>query len=236
MLSVLVSGAGRGIGLELARQYAKDGWRVFATCRVPESANQLNEWVQKNEARLSVHLLDVTEPTDIDTLADRLSAEPIDVLINNAAYSPYGGSDLDEARDLSTARSDTMALAFQTNVIGPLAMARAFNPHIAASNQKKIVNISSRFGSVTLRGGGDYVYGPSKSALNAVTKSLSVDLKEQNITVVSMSPGWVRTDMGGADADLSPQESVSAMRETISNLTLSDSGRFLSHEGETVPW
>lgn len=226
MPSVLITGANRGIGLELARQYAADGWRVHACCRAPDDAAELAGIA----GDVSLHGLDVEDLASIDALATGLGDAAIDVLVNNAGlYGPeqsFGKVDL-------AAFDRVMAV----NALGPLAMAERLIEHVARGDRKLIVCVSSLWGSMGANTwGGHYLYGPSKAALNMIVKSASVDLKDRGIAVVAMSPGWVRTDMGGANADLSPEESVASMRRVIAGLGIAGTGRFMSHDGRDAPW
>jgi len=226
MPSVLITGANRGIGLELARQYAADGWRVHACSRDPEKADALRAIA----GDVSVHRLDVADLASIDALVAELGDAAIDVLLNNAGV--YGPEQSFGKVDLS-AFDSVMAI----NALGPLAMTERLIAHVARGDRKLVVCVSSLWGSMGANTwGGHYLYGPSKAALNMIVKSASIDLKDRGISVVAMSPGWVRTDMGGPKADLSPEESVKTMRGVIDGLGIADTGRFMSHDGRDAPW
>ena len=227
MPSVLITGANRGLGLEFTRQYAADGWRVFAACRDPAGARDL----AAVEGDVSAETLDVDDGLQVAALANKLSGQPIDVLINNAGI--YGPKDV--TRD--TVDYDAWGQVFRTNAMSPLAVSAAFAANVAQGGQKKIITLSSIMGSIAENdSSGDFIYRSSKAAVNAVMKSLAGDLKSEGITVVVLHPGWVRTDMGGPDASIEAPESVTGMRAVIAGLKESDSGRFLNYDGTEIPW
>jgi NAD(P)-dependent dehydrogenase (short-subunit alcohol dehydrogenase family) len=227
MPTVLITGANRGLGLEFARQYAADGWRVIACTRVTD-APALRELVAA-APQVSANVLDVTDHTAIDRLATELSAMPIDVLLNVAGVmgsKRFGETDYAEWTHVLT-----------VNVLAPMKMAEAFVQHVASSDQKKIVTLSSRMGSIgDNTSGGYYAYRSSKAAANAVMKSMALDLAGRGIIAVPIHPGWVRTDMGGASAPLQTPDSAAGMRKVIAALTLADSGKFLQYEGQELAW
>ena len=227
MPSVLITGANRGLGLEFTRQYAADGWRVFAACRDPAGARDL----AAVEGDVSAETLDVDDGPQVAALANKLSGQPIDVLINNAGiYGPKGVT-----RD--TVVYDAWGQVFRTNAMSPLAVSAAFAANVAQGGQKKIITLSSIMGSIAENdSSGDFIYRSSKAAVNAVMKSLAGDRKSEEITVVVLHPGWVRTDMGGPDASIEAPESVTGMRAVIAGLKESDSGRFLNYDGTEIPW
>lgn len=227
MPTCLITGAGRGIGLEFTRQYAADGWRVLATCRTAEAARALGDIGDNVQA----HQLDVTDFARVEALAAALSGEAIDLLINNAGiYGPRSMTydSVDYGAWAEVLRVDTMA---------PLKVSAQFTPHVARSTLKRIVTLTSKMGSMADNGsGGAYVYRSAKAALNAVMRSLAIDLRSKGIVVVVLHPGWVRTDMGGSGATLEVFESVAGMRDVIDRLRPEDSGRFLNYDGTMAPW
>ena len=227
MPSVLITGANRGLGLEFTRQYAADGWRVFAACRDPAGARDL----AAVEGDVSAETLDVDDGPQVAALANKLSGQPIDVLINNAGI--YGPKNV--TRD--TVVYDAWGQVFRTNAMSPLAVSAALAANVAQGGQKKIITLSSIMGSIAENdSSGDFIYRSSKAAVNAVMKSLAGDLKSEGITVAVLHPGWVRTDMGGPDAAIEAPESVTGMRAVIAGLKESDSGRFLNYGGTEIPW
>jgi NAD(P)-dependent dehydrogenase (short-subunit alcohol dehydrogenase family) len=226
MPTVFITGANRGIGLEFARQYAGAGWRVIATCRDPE----LGRALKALEGDVRRYALDVTDDGQIAALARTLAGEPIDILINNAGV----GGPHDTFGD-----SDTTAWlkVLRVNSIGPLHMAERFVANLERSQRKLVVNITSKMGSIGENaGGGSYAYRTSKAALNMITRTMANDLRSRGIIVIAVSPGWVKTDMGGVNALITAGESVGEMRAKIDTLTLADSGHFFSYDGRCVPW
>ncbi len=231
MATILITGANRGLGLEFATQYAGAGWRVHATCRDPDAADALNALARAAPAEVAVHRLDVADRAHARTLAAALAGEPIDVLLNNAGVS--GG----RHRVFGKTDYAQWERTLGVNVLGPMRVAEAFADRVAASARRLIVCVSSRMGSIAANvDGGSYVYRSSKAALNAVVKSLAADLGDRGITVVAIHPGWVRTDMGGAHASLSPAISVGALRSMIDRLAPADNGTFLNYDGVEIPW
>lgn len=225
---VLITGANRGIGLEFVHQYAQDGWRVFACCRNPEKATEL-EALANTYRNIQILPLDVADFAQIDALALQLKDEKIDVLINNAGVYPDSA-----VGDINT---DHWLDAFKVNAMAPLKMAEAFTSHIAKSQLKKIATLSSKMGSIDDNtSGGSYIYRSSKVAANMVMKSLSIDLKPLGISVVTLHPGWVRTEMGGPSALIDTKTSVSGLRRVIEHLTLDTSGQFVAYDGKAINW
>ena len=223
MPRVLVTGANRGIGLEFVRQYAADGWHVIACCRKPGEADAL----KKLKGEVSIEALDVTDDDQIAKLGARLKGQAIDLLINNAGI--YGS------------RKGTGTAAWldvlRVNTIGPFRLAEALSPHVARSERKLIVSLTSGMGSIASNDDGGFpMYRSSKAALNMVMKGLSVELKAQGVTVVVFSPGWVKTDMGGKSAPLTVHDSITSLRKTIAKLKPADSGKFLNYDGKPLPW
>ena len=226
MPSVLLTGANRGLALEFARSFAGDGWRVHACCRHPEKATALKAL----SGDIHRHRLDVTDSLQVANLARSLRGEPIDLLLNNAGLigtaAVFGKVDYDDWLEV-----------FKVNTMAPLRLAERFIEHVAAGELKLIANVSSRLGSIAHNEeGGRYIYRSTKAALNMVVKSMAIDLEPRGITVVAFHPGWVRTDMGGPDGDLSPEESVADMRQLIGRLTFKDSGKFFNHDGSLIDW
>ncbi len=220
----LVTGANRGIGLELARQLKAAGHDVVGTARNPDEAKEL--------AALGVRVmqLDVTDAASVARLAEALKGTPIEVLVNNAGVT--GGGSTIESMDIEAARR-----AFEVNAIGPMRVTQALLPNLKAGSRRMVVSISSRLGSIAKNESGGYAgYRESKAALNMFMRSLAVEMKASDFICIAMSPGWVRTDMGGSSATLSPEESVSGMLRTLNALTPKDSGRYLSYDGSELPW
>jgi NAD(P)-dependent dehydrogenase (short-subunit alcohol dehydrogenase family) len=227
MPTALITGANRGIGLRFARRYGADGWRVLATCRNPNTAGELSEV----EGDLQIEALDVTDQQRVDDLAESLGGEAIDVLINNAGIAARNSGTFGELDPYAWSQG------FRVNTIAPLLIAQAFVEHVAASDRRKMAFVTSRLGSIALNeDGGRYAYRSSKAALNMACKSLAADLAPRGITVAVFHPGWVRTDMGGPGAPVTPEDSAAGMCKVIEGLTLADSGGFFDYDGDRVPW
>ncbi len=231
MPTILLTGANRGLGLEFARQYAAEGWRIFAACRVPGAAKDLQELAAEGGGRVRILPMDVTDTGSVRAAAAGLKGQPIDVLLNNAGV---GGTRGERFGNVDYA---AWAKVLDINSLGPLRVVEAFVENVAQGEQKRIVTITSGMGSIAdNNSGGRYAYRSSKAAVNMVMKSVAVDLAPRGITCVVLSPGWVRTDMGGPDGELSPAESITALRSVIAALRPEDSGRFLSRNGKSYPW
>jgi NAD(P)-dependent dehydrogenase (short-subunit alcohol dehydrogenase family) len=227
MPTVLLTGANRGLGLEFARQYAARGWRVHACCRKPADAPDLAALAGPN---LVVRALDVRDFEAVAGLAREI-ADPIDVLLANAGiYGP-------EKTSLGRIDYAAWAEVFAVNTMAPLRLAECFVEHVARSERKTIACVSSFMGSVGGNSGGrHYLYRSSKAALNAVVKSLAIDLRDRGVKAVTLHPGWVKTDMGGADADLEIPASVAGVVGVLERLRPEDSGKFLNYDGSELPW
>jgi NAD(P)-dependent dehydrogenase (short-subunit alcohol dehydrogenase family) len=212
MPTALITGAGRGLGLELARQYAADGWRVIGTERGAKAK----------------YRLDVTDRKQVAALAKALKGEPIDLLFCNAGITGKKGM------APGNFDYDSWEEVLRVNVLGAAAVAEAFMDQVAKSERRIIAMMSSRLGSITESSGMTLPYSTSKAALNMLVKGLAAT--QRGVIVVALSPGWVRTDMGGESAPLSPEASVTGLRRVIAGLKPDDSGKFLSHEGKPIPW
>jgi NAD(P)-dependent dehydrogenase (short-subunit alcohol dehydrogenase family) len=236
MATVLVTGASRGIGLELVRQYAGEGWSVFACCREPTTARALQS-VASAQRTIRIHQLDVSDLAAIDGLAKELRGQPLDALINNAGlYGPRAGIDHDPGQVFGHMDFARWRQLFAVNTMAPFRMAEAFVEHVAASEQKKIVALTSRMSSIAETSGSFHAYRTTKAALNMAMASLARDLAPRGIRIGLFSPGWVRTDMGGSSAPLAVDESVRALRQRIAELNDADSGAFLDYDGKRLPW
>jgi len=230
--TILITGANRGIGLEFVKQYAADGWRVLACCRSLESAAELDTLAQQSNDLIIVHQLDISDFSQIERLSLELVGQELDVLLNNAGIYPDAGSGAFGATNY-----EAWMHAFQVNTMAPLKMAETFAGNVARGQQKKIINITSKMGSIADNsGGGAYIYRSSKTALNMVTKSLAVDLAPRGIIAAVLHPGWVQTDMGGPNALITTQQSVTGMRQVIARLNTKDSGKFYGYDGQEIPW
>lgn len=222
--TVVITGANRGLGLEFARQFVAAGANVIGTARRPEEAAELKALGARVEE------LDVADGKSVARFAARLGALPVDILINNAGV---GG----RALSLEKLDVDELDRYFQVNCLGAMRVTQALLPAMRQGSRKLIVNITSSLGSLQLNDhGGYYGYRESKAALNMFTRSLAGELEPPGFICVVINPGWVRTDMGGPQAPLLPQESVGGMIKVIDGLKPADTGTFLDYRGERQPW
>ena len=230
-MKVLITGASRGIGLEMVRYGMDKGWDVLACCRNPQQAEKLLSMAQLSNGRVSVYLADMSELATLQALAYELRHEAIDMLINNAGV--YGS----DKNSFGKVDALDWVETFKVNTIAPMKMSELFVEQLALGQLKTIACLSSKMGSMEDNtSGGSYIYRSSKAALNAVVKSLSHDLADKGLKCVALHPGWVKTDMGGSNAEISTKESVAQMFDTLLNLKAEDSGRFIDIDGTDIPW
>ncbi|KAL2093647.1 hypothetical protein ACEWY4_010959 [Coilia grayii] len=248
--SMLITGASRGLGLQMVKDLVKRNERpkkIIATARNPAAANELQE-ITRSFPGVHVVALDVVSQPSIHSASEEVASivgtEGLNCLINNAA--------INISTDLNTVTGDAMMKTFESNAVAPLLVTKAFLPQLqaAAAAQKTtgmgvhraaVINVSSTLGSIQLNWGDgaqfkSYAYRTSKSALNMVTRCLATDLEAEGILCLALHPGWVRTDMGGPQAPLSPEESISSVLSVISSVTEKDHGGFLDYTGNTLPW
>jgi NAD(P)-dependent dehydrogenase (short-subunit alcohol dehydrogenase family) len=231
MPTVLITGANRGLGLEFTRQYLSDGWGVIAACRHPTQASALLRLERDAKGTLTVVEMDVADSASVLRAAARVPDAPIDVLINGAGV--MGGA----GQSLGAIDYHDWIQVLEVNVLGAARVCEAFLERMAASERRLIVTITSGMGSLADNTSGGFIaYRTSKAAVNMLMRSVAVDLKSRGITCVVINPGWVKTDMGGANARLSPAESIAAMRQLIAKLRPKDSGKFFNHDGREYPW
>lgn len=224
MSTWLITGANRGIGLEFVRQLAARNQRVIAVCRNPQAAAEARTIAARTLAA------DVSNEASLAALAAELGGEPIDVLINNAGVSS-------ETRTLADCTAERLASVLTVNAIGPILTTRALLPRLRDSKRRLIVHISSQLGSIANNtGGSSYGYRASKAAINQLNRSLAAELAPDGFTCLAMHPGWVRTDMGGPNATLSPQQSVASMLGVLDAATPAQNGAFLNFDGTVLPW
>ncbi|WP_067224489.1 SDR family oxidoreductase [Stappia indica] len=228
--TLVLTGANRGIGLELARRFlAAGGWRIHAGCRDPENADALAELARTHPDRLTVHPLEVTDAASVSAFAQALGDTPVDLLLNNAGM-------LNPHQTLDDLDFDAWERELQVNTLAPMRMALALRPQLRRAANPRIVTISSQMGSLARPRSGSYAYRSSKAAVNKAMQGLALDLHGEGICVVVMHPGWVRTDMGGSSAEIDPPESAAGIFSVATRLTLADTGRFLQWNGEEHPW
>jgi len=223
--TVLITGANRGLGLEFARQYAADGWKVIGTARKPAEAADLKALMVR------VLQLDVADADSVTKLAAALEDQPVDLLINNAGIMDRDSSSIENID------FDSVERVLEVNTIGPMRVTQALLGNLRSGSSKQIVHITSGLGSIENNTRGGFLgYRESKAALNMFNRSLAAELGDEGFTCVVMSPGWVQTDMGGAGATLTPGESIAGMKNVIGGLTVEDNGTYQSWDGEILPW
>lgn len=224
MPSIFITGTSRGLGLEFARQYSAAGWSVTAACRDPSKAPDLAELGVETVA------LDLADAESIRRAAESLRGRSFDILLSNAGL--YGEGQ--QFGRLSEAEWERVMLV---NAIAPLKLTEAFLPHLLAGQNKLVVFLTSKMGSIADNSsGGAYIYRSSKAALNAAVKSLSIDLAPRGVTTLLLHPGWVQTDMGGPNALVSPEDSIAGMRRIIEAVEPGQKLKFLDYTGAPVPW
>jgi len=234
MPTMLITGANRGLGLGLAQTYLDAGWSVVAAGR---SSSPELEALQVES--LEFHALDLTDDAQLDDLAGRLASRTIDVLINNAGRMAKDELERGKESVQGFGHFDRSLWhqVFDINLFTPMALAERLAENLARAERGKIITLSSTLGSMALnRFGGLYAYRASKAGVNAIVKSMAIDLAERGIIAIAMHPGWVRTDMGGPDADIDIETSVRGMKRVIDGLQAADSGKFFGWDGSELPW
>ena len=228
--TILITGANRGIGLELTEKFAEAGWQVLACCRNPADAGQLQALSERGLA-IELHALDVTDYAQMAALSDQLANRPIDILLSNAGI--YGSKGV----GFGEVDAEEWRQVLEVNTIAPLMLVQAFVEQVAASQQKLVAVISSKVGSIADNSsGGSYIYRSSKTAVNQVVKSLSIDLAGRDISVICLHPGWVQTEMGGPNAEIGTDESVSGLKGILQSAGRAQSGQFIEFNGDSIPW
>ncbi|MEO0033546.1 MAG: hypothetical protein RIS94_3304 [Pseudomonadota bacterium] len=228
MATVAITGAARGIGLELARQHVAAGDRVFALAR--KNSEKLDALAALSDGRLTVHTMDVTSDDSVREGAASTGSDTIDLVYNVAGTAELA------APELELGSSDWAAWDREFDVMlkGPLRVLQAFLPRLKAGS--KVINFSSQLAASTWPYGGFYSYGAAKAGLNRMMRSVAIDLKDRGVVIGLVHPGWVQTDMGGEGADITPQESAAGIRQVAADWTLDRSGDFLKWNGETHAW
>ncbi len=227
MATYLVTGANRGIGLEFVRQLLARGDSVVAACRKPEAADGLKALACD---RLSVLALDVTDGASLAAAKAALGDRPLDGLINNAGIAG--------AKPLTVLDADPADLAhvLEVNTIAPLRIVQAFIDNLRKGKAARIMTLSSRMGSTSHATADRIAYRASKTAVNKIMQGLATELAPEGIAVVSVHPGWVRTDMGGSGADITQDVSVAGLLKVLDNLKVTPGGQFLNYDGSVIPW
>lgn len=236
MQSILITGANRGLGLELTRQYLNDGdVKIFAACRNPERAQQLGELANLYAGLIRVVQMDVNDESSIDAAVNTIAAEvsALDLLINNAGMFPKGDH---QSRNLGELSAHDVGEVVTTNAVGPLIVTQSFRQLLLNGDNPRVVMISSGMGSVTRATGGSYAYRMSKAAMNMAARVLALDSAMEGIITITTHPGWVQTDMGGPSATLTPTQSASGLRKLINHLTSADNAKFFLYDGTELEW
>jgi NAD(P)-dependent dehydrogenase (short-subunit alcohol dehydrogenase family) len=223
--TVVVTGANRGIGLELCRQLQAAGAEVIAAVRDPEAADELRQ-----AAPARIERLDVADPASVAAFAEALGDAAVDVLINNAGIGGPGAG-------IANLDFDEVARTLEVNSLGPLRVTQALLPHLRRGRRRTVAHVSSNMGSIANNDqGGYYGYRASKTALNSLNRTLAHELGCLGFTCVVLHPGWVRTGMGGDGAPLTPAESVRGLVKIVAGLSAKDNGRFYDYTGAQLPW
>ena len=228
MSTILITGASRGIGLELTRRLSANGHTVLATCRDPDHAEALRTLAAGGN--IEILPLDVADAASVAALAETVGDRTVDVLINNAGIigrKPQSTTEMD---------FDGLAEALSVNTLAPLRVAQALLPAIRRSSSGRIVTISSKMGSFSSLPTDRIAYRASKAAVNRIMVALADDLRPDNIAVLVMHPGWVRTDMGGSAADIAVEDSAAGIARVVTGLGMGQSGQFLNYDGSQIPW
>ena len=229
MSTVLIAGASRGIGLELAKQYASNGDNVIACARDTSAASLLDE-AASGADNISVQQMDIGDPASIEAAAAAIGDAPIDILIVSAGAVGGGRQTLDDLDIEEWHRT------LDINTIGPALVAKAFKPNLVASGNGNLMIMTSQLAASTWPMGGMYIYSSTKAGVSKVGQILALDWAADPVTVTVVHPGWVQTDMGGPQAEITAEESASGIRNVIAGLTKEDSGKFYKWNGDIHPW
>ncbi len=229
MGTVVITGANKGIGLQLARLYAEAGDKVFACCRNPDGADDLKAL----EGDIEIKQVEVGDDASVAALGDAMSGQPVDVLINNAGTV---GPAMDQ-QTLTTLDADGWLEAFNVNTLGPVRVMQALLENLKAAEGSKVMTVTSQYGALDFNMPGVYAYATSKAAVNKFMRAASVELGKEDIAVGLVHPGWVQTDMGGPTADLTATESAEGIKSVVDNqLTAESNGSFWKWDGESHNW
>ena len=236
MTPILITGANRGVGFELTRQYVQSGdVHVFATCRTPQNAGNLNAFAKQNPDKVTVIQLDINDSKSIEASVKAVEkhTSSLDILINNAGIFPKGGH---QSQSLGSLSIDDVAEVVTTNSVSPLIVTQAYRHLLKKGTNPRVVMISSQMGSLINAGSGAYAYRMSKASMNMAARLLANDSDMSGITTITTHPGWVQTDMGGSSASITPTESARGLMKLINGLSRSDNGKFYKWNGEVHVW
>ncbi len=236
MERILITGSNRGIGLELVRQYLKrDNTHVFATCRTPDAAAELQKLAAQYADRLQIIALEVTSADSIaaSVAAVKAQTDGLDILINNAAINP----ETEREQTFGKLDAEAMLHVLNVNAVAPIMVAQAYADLLRNGNNPRLINVSSGAGSLERQANSrGFTYQASKAALNMFSRSLANSLSDDGVITIMLNPGWVITDMGGPNANLQPAESALGILKVVDNLTAADNNTFLQWDGATLPW
>lgn len=236
MKRILITGANRGVGFELTRQYVQSGdVHVFATCRTPENASALNDFAKQNPDKVTVVQLDINDSASIKASVKAVEKHTtsLDILINNAGIFPKGSH---QSQSMGNLSFDDMSQVVTTNSVSPLIVTQAYRHLLKKGNNPKCVMISSQMGSLINAGSGAYGYRMSKASMNMAARLLANDSGMSGIITITTHPGWVQTDMGGSSASITPTESATGLIKLINGLSRSDNGKFYKWDGSEHVW
>lgn len=230
MKTVLITGTNRGLGLEFVKQYLEAGQRVIATARNPDTSAELQALRKQYPEQLSLYALDVADAESRQQFSIAIGEQPVHLLINNAGV--HGGWG-----EFGRLSEEEWLRCLHINTVAPIKMVEVLRANLNNAEHATVAFLTSKMGSIEDNtSGGSYIYRSSKAALNAAGKSLAIDLKDENIKVVLLHPGWVRTDMGGPNGLIDPPASVSGLRRVLENLTWDQCGSFIAYDGTVIPW
>lgn len=231
MSTILITGANKGIGLKMAERYANAGHRVIACCRNPDGADDLKALAEQT-GNVQIEGVTVGDGDSVAALKERVGDQPIDILINNAGMA----GPAPEQQSAGQMDYEGWAETFNVNTMAPLRVVQAFRPNLAAADGAKAVTITSQMGALSLNMPVMYAYCASKAAVNKIMSMYATDAANDGIAVQLIHPGWVQTDMGGPQADLTPQESADGIIEVIEGLSMDNTGSFMKWNGEVHGW
>ncbi|MGE0667123.1 MAG: SDR family oxidoreductase [Sphingomonadales bacterium] len=230
-MDILITGAARGLGYELAKQFGEAGHRVYATTRSPEKAAKLKEVAAASGGKVTVHCMDVGNGASVKECARELAGKPIDILINNAGV--WGGLDTQTFQNMDY---ENWAHEFNIMAMGPFRVCQAFLPNVLASRKKTIATMTSQTAAAAYDHVIGYSYASAKAGLNRLMTGLAQELKDEGVTVTLVHPGWIRTEMAGSVADLDPPDAARDVMKLILSLTPADNGKWLKWTGDIHPW
>lgn len=234
MANIVITGANRGIGFALVKAYLIGGNRIYAFCRNPQQADELNQLAASAGGQLTLHALDMADGASVDAMAEVLGDAPVDVLLNVAGVV---GGRADSLLDKPFTEEDfnDWRTAFEVMTIGPFRLTQALLPNLVIA-QGKVMTVSTQIAASTWPYGGMYAYGATKAGSNRLMRSLAIDLKQKGVAVANIHPGYVQTDMGGPSAEITPQESAAGIKAVTDALTLEATGGFFKWNGEEHVW